>query len=53
MTTQTWTITDIDGGNARTVTLAEYLAEVRAASAKARAIHAGNVAKVRRATSAA
>ena len=39
---QTWEISDIDGSNKRTVTLEQYLAEVKAAAVKARAIHEAN-----------
>jgi hypothetical protein len=39
---RTWEISDIDGSNKRTVTLAEYRAEIEAAKAKAEAIHEAN-----------
>ncbi len=48
MQERTWEISDIDGSNKRTVTLAQYLAEVAAASKKAQAIHARNVNVVAR-----
>lgn len=47
MTERTWEISDIDGANKRTVTLAQYRAEVDAAKAKAEAIHRANVQTVR------
>lgn len=48
MTERTWEISDLDGSNRRTVTLAQYRAELDAAKAKALAIHAQNVEAVRR-----
>jgi hypothetical protein len=38
MTERTWEISDIDGRNKRTVTLAQYRAELDAAKVKAQAI---------------
>ncbi len=52
-TERTWEISDIDGRNRRTVTLAEYRAEVEAAKAAALRQHARNVATVRRESGAA
>ena len=46
MTDRTWTISDIDGRNTRTVTLAQYRAEIEAAKVRALAIHRANVAIV-------
>ena len=46
MTTEkTWEISDIDGSNKRTVTLAQYRAELDAAKAVALAIYRANVEK--------
>jgi hypothetical protein len=42
-TERTWEISDIDGRNKRTVTLAQYRAEVDAAKAKARANYQANL----------
>lgn len=42
----TYIIADLDGRNQRVVTLESYKADVAAACAKARAIHAANVASV-------
>lgn len=44
---KTYRITDLDGSNPRNVTVAEYKAMVAEAAAKARAIHAANIAAVR------
>ena len=44
----TYVISDLDGRNQRVVTLESYKAEIAAASAKARAIHAANVAAMAR-----
>lgn len=41
-TERTWEISDIDGSNKRTVTLAQYRAELDAAKIKAMAIHEAN-----------
>ncbi len=49
MTTErTWEISDLDGSNKRTVTLAQYLAIIAEAAKTAQAIHAGNVAALRK-----
>lgn len=40
----TFVIADLDGRNQRVVTLESYKAEIAAASAKARSIHAANIA---------
>jgi hypothetical protein len=49
MTTErTWEISDIDGSNKRTVTLAQYRAEIEAAKKRAESIHQRNVATVDR-----
>ncbi len=42
-TERTWEISDLDGSNKRTVTLAQYRTELDAAKLKALAIHAANV----------
>jgi hypothetical protein len=44
---RTYRISDIDGSNKRTVTLAQYRAELDAAKKKAEAIHARNVVSIR------
>ena len=44
---QTWEISNIDGSNKRTVTLAQYRAELEAAKVAAIAIHRANVAAVK------
>ena len=44
----TFIIADLDGRNQRVVTLESYKAEVAAASTRARAIHAANVASMTR-----
>lgn len=46
MTERTYEISDCDGSNKRTVTLAQYRAELDAAKKKALAIHARNIALV-------
>jgi hypothetical protein len=46
MTERTWEITDIDGTNKRTVTLAEYRAEIDAAKAKAEKIYRDGVSEI-------
>jgi hypothetical protein len=38
-----WQIADLDGSNIRTVTLAQYRAELDAAKARALAIHRQNI----------
>jgi len=43
MTARTWEISDIDGTNKRTVTLAQYRAELDAAAALAKAAFAKSV----------
>ena len=40
---RTWKIKDIDGSNERTVTLAQYLAEVKIAKVRALATYRANV----------
>jgi hypothetical protein len=50
VTERTWEISDIDGSNKRTVTLAQYRAEVDAAKKRAEAIHAANCATIAKAT---
>ena len=46
MREQTWEISDIDGSNKRTVTLAQYRAELEAAKAKAIANYQASMCKV-------
>ena len=43
---ETWEISDIDGSNKRTVTLAQYRAELEAAKAKAIANYQASMCKV-------
>lgn len=43
---RTWQIADLDGSNRRTVTLAQYRAEVAAASERAKAIFRADVASL-------
>jgi len=45
---RTWEISDLDGTNKRTVTLAQYRAELDAAKTKALAIFRANAESVKR-----